>query len=235
MLSNQQSEQPTSLTHKRTHLSLRMVSKRVRFAEQETLSIVVCELIPRSQLSQQELDNTWYSNVEYAAIRASCVLLSKQLQGSSRARLLEMTLHDAYDKYSGDELGVVQQMMIRWSRHCTSCRGLERFVQGSQGKKRRQERRRSVRLVLEAQELEMGCPPDERAEKQRIIYEQSTAKARLFAMQMGIADAAANIMERDRSSTYPNLSRIRVVHADSIPSGRDYAIYWNSTPMALVA
>ena len=223
------------LSNKRTNLSFRMVSKRVRFAEPETLSTVVCELIPRSQLSQLDRDNTWYSHVEYAAIRASCILLSKQLQGSSRARLLEPTLHDAYDKHTGDELAIMQQMLIRWSRHCTSCRGLERFIQGAGGKTRRQERRRSVRLVLEAQELAMDCLPDESAEKLRFIYEQSTAKARLFAMQLGIADTAANIMEREQSSRCLNLSRTSMIHLDATPSGGAYEIYYNNSPIATMA
>ena len=223
------------LTPKSSHLSIRMVSKRVLFEEPETLSVVVCELIPISQLSKHEHENTWYSSDEFTAIRASCMLLSKQLQGSSRARLLEPTPHDAYDKYNGNEVAVMQQMLIRWSRHCTSCRGLERFIQGDRGTKRRQERRRSVLLVLEAQELENDCLPDERAEKLRVIYEQSTAKARLFAMQLGIADAAANTSEQEQSSRWLNLSRTRINGVDVIPSSGDYEIDYTSSPTALTA
>ena len=212
-----------------------MASKTVRFEEKEVPNTVVSTFKSAGTLSQQERDNMWYSNAEFAAIRSSCKHLSRQLQGSSSARLLEATLQDTLDdKRNVPSIDVSQQMLIRWSRHCASCRGLENWIQGAKGKKDRQEKRRLVvLLVLEAQALEKDCSPDLRAEKLQIVSEKCSAQARIFARRMGIADAVANIMELEQSSRNLNLSRTGLNHFDEMPSvRRDVEIYCNCPPMA---
>ncbi len=211
-----------------------MDMKSVRFADKELLNIVVCEVCPRSELSHQDRANMWFSADEYTNILESCRLLSRQLQGSGRARLLDGSLQDLCDKHnSGSECDAAQQLLIRWSRHCSSCRGLERRIHVVEGRKRRHEQRQSIRLVLEAQELEKDCSPDERAEKLRDISEQTTEKARVFARKMGIADAAANFFELEQSLRWLYFSEKSSTNDDAMCSGgRDLQINLKCSLMA---
>ena len=210
-----------------------MEMKRVRFADKELLSVVVCEVSPRSELSHQDHINMWFSADDYTNILESCRLLSRQLQGSGRARLLDGSLHDINDKHNGSECDAAQQLLIRWSRHCSSCRGLERRIHVVEGRKRRHEQRQTIRLVLEAQELEKDCSPNERAEKIRVVSEQTTEKARLFARKMGIADAAANFFELEQSLRWLYFSEKSSTNVDAMCSGgRDLQINLKCSPMA---
>jgi hypothetical protein len=210
-----------------------MEMKRVRFADNEVLSVVVCEVNPRSELSQEDYNNMWFSADEYVNIMESCRLLSRQLQGSGRAKLLDSSLHELYDKHNGSEYDASQQLLIRWSRHCSSCRGLERRIHVVEGKKRRQAQRQSVRSVVEAQELDNDCSPNERAEKLRIVSEEKTEKARLFARKMGIADAAANFLELEQSLRWLYFSgKIPTNDVAMCSGGRDIQINVKCSPMA---
>jgi hypothetical protein len=60
--------------------------KRVTFQEESNLSVVVCELTPRSQLSREDLDNTWFSKYEYIAMKDYDRLIAEELRRSGRAR-----------------------------------------------------------------------------------------------------------------------------------------------------
>jgi hypothetical protein len=134
--------------------------KSVTFQEEGNLSVVVCELTPRSQLSREDRDNAWFSESDYIAMKDYGRLIAKELRRSGRARLLEGSLQDINDKHNVEDVDIVQQMLIQWSRLGGSCRGLERWIHVAEGKKRKREQRCSIEAVLEAQEkerLSVGC------------------------------------------------------------------------------
>ncbi len=174
--------------------------KSVTFQEEGNLSVVVCELTPRSQLSREDRDNAWFSESDYIAMKDYGRLIAKELRRSGRARLLEGSLQDINDKHNVEDVDIVQQMLIQWSRLGGSCRGLERWIHVAEGKKRKREQRCSIKAVLEAQEKEKDSPSDVRAKRLRDVSEQHTGKARAFAAKMGIADAAANFLELEQTS-----------------------------------
>lgn len=174
--------------------------KSVTFQEESNLSVVVCELTPRSELSSEDRDNVWFSESDYIAMKDYGRLIAKELRRSGRARLLEGSLEDIRDKHSVEDVDIVQQMLIQWSRLGGSCRGLERWIHVTEGKKRKREQRCSIKAVLEAQEEEKDSPSEVRAQRLRDVSEQHTAKARAFAAKMGIADAAANFLELEQTS-----------------------------------
>ena len=194
--------------------------KSVTFQEESNLSVVVCELIPRSQLSREDRENTWFSKSDYIAMKDYDRLIAEELRRSGRARLLEGSLQDINEKHNVGDVDIVQQMLIHWSRLGGSCRGLERWIHVSEGKKRKREQRCSIKVVLETQELEKESPMDMRANRLRDVSEEHTARARAFASKMGVADAAANFLDLEQSSRALYFSWNRNSSTDSMLNRR---------------
>ena len=173
---------------------------RVRFQEAETLSTVVCEITPRSEMSQEDHYHTWFSSQDYTDFKSYGKLIAKELRRSGRGRLLEGSLQDIHEDNHVGDIDIVQQMLIQWSRQGASCRGLERWIHVAEGKKRKRAQRLSIQVVLEAQELESQISPALRAEKLRAIADHFTTNARTFAYKMGVADATANFLELEQTA-----------------------------------
>ena len=172
--------------------------KKVRFEDPEHLSVVACEVFRRCELTNHDCNSLWFSAQEFDDIKTSCRQLAKQLQGSGREQLLDTSILQKR-KRRNEELDLVQQRLIRWSRHCISCRGLERWIHVEEWRKRKRAQKHSVYLVLEMQERQSRSLPDARDEELRLVYEEVTKSARVHALQMGIADAAAVLLEIDSS------------------------------------
>jgi hypothetical protein len=127
--------------------------------------------------------------------------LSIELRRSGRSHLLDGSLQNpSTDKFPiGNDMDEVQQTLILWSRMGGFCRGLERWVNPTEGKKRKQLQRQSIHMVLEAQNLQRQSLDPRCDETLRCISEMYTAPSRCYARKMGIADAAANFWELERS------------------------------------
>lgn len=181
--------------------------KKVRFAESKELSTVLCEVVARSELSEKDFENTWFDTAEFDKLKAQAKLIARELRRQGRGRLLVGAFGELSKEFheSDSFTKEVQAMLVKWSLHGPSSRGLEKWVNSDQGKLRRQLQRRVIQVVLHVQEQESqrAVPPGELAEKIRQVSEENTAKARLFGRMMGIADAAASSLQQMTSCRLP--------------------------------
>lgn len=165
--------------------------KRVRFEQPESLCKIVCEVTSLDELTLEDYEKTWYSWSDYDAFKRSAKLIAKEIRTYGRDKLLDGAVQAVPNKDN-----VIQTMLIKWSSQGFSCRGLERWIHVSQGKLRKQEQQRTVKVVLQVQSQEKQNSPDLLVQKLRAVSEHCSLNARSFAHKMGIADATAIFMER---------------------------------------
>jgi hypothetical protein len=175
--------------------------KRVRFEDSTQLRKVVCEVENRSDISDEEYRSVWYSLDEYEKIKQYGKLLSAELRRSGRSHLLNGSLQTPSDSKisNGNDMDEVQQLLILWSRMGGFCRGLERWVNPSEGKQWKKLQLQSIQIVLDAQNLQRESSGEVCDESLRRISESYTAPSRIYARKMGIADAAASFFELGKS------------------------------------
>ena len=217
--------------------------KTARFQGPESLCTVVCEITPRSEWSQEERYHTWFAPHEYEAFKSHGKLVSKELRGSHRAKLLEGSL-ERMDPGKDGSIDIEQVRLIQWSRQAASARGLERQANPSLGCQRKQDRQQCIKAVLEVQDQmkTRHISPDLRVESLRAVSERCTAKARAYATKMGIADEMATFLELaliSRSLPYltnrnPHqiehiLKGLRVYHLVNSESSMDASIVGGQT------
>jgi hypothetical protein len=158
--------------------------KKVRFRDHPE----IYEVMNRNQLTQQEIKNTWYSTEDFKFMKSNCKILSKELQKFGRLYLLNGLNHMlGVDTDSDDiELDSSQHRLNLWVKCGDSCRGLEKWVNESEGRKRKSLQRRSIEQVVKAQEQNGLLETDERAEKLKSISESCTFIAKKFARKMAM-------------------------------------------------
>lgn len=170
-----------------------MMKRRVRFEGPESLCKVVCVITPLDLLTADDYDRTWYSWKDYDSFKRNAKLIAKEIRSYGRDKLLDGAMQSAPDATKDKS---IQSMLIKWSRQGFSCRGLERWIHVSQGKLRKQEQRRTIKVVLEVQQREKQNSQELLSQQLRAVSEHCSANARSFAHKMGIADATAIFMER---------------------------------------
>jgi hypothetical protein len=173
------------------------MKRRVRFDEPESLCKVVCEITPLDLLTAEDYDRTWYSSKDYDSFKRNAKLIAKEIRRYGRDKLLDGAMHNVSD---AKEDNSIQNMLVKWSRQGFSCRGLERWIHVSQGKLRKLEQRRTIKVVLEVQQREKQNSQELLSQQLRAVSEHCSASARSFAHKMGIADATAIFMERSSRS-----------------------------------
>ena len=222
--------------------------KTVRFQGPESLCTVVCEVTQRSEWSHEDHDRTWFAPHDYEAFKSHGKLVSKELRGSHRAKLLEGSLERVDPGKDGSiDIGGIdleQMRLVQWSRQAASARGLERQANPALGCQRKEDRQQCIKAVLEVQDQMKTRPisPDLRVESLRAVSERCTAKARAFATKMGIADEMATFLELaliSRSLPYltnrnPHqiehiLKGLRVYHLVNSESSMDASIVGGQT------
>jgi hypothetical protein len=185
--------------------------KRVRFQTEDHLREIACILPSRSD-SSEELGRRWYSLDEYNAFKESAKVLSIEVRYSGRSHLLRGSIQPVCNEESPfpkeDEL---QCRLIAWSRVGGLCRGLESWVDSTQGKERRKIKRDSIQVVLEAQKIQSESTSRQLYEETlRQISEQYTASARRYARRMGIADAASCLLDHRKSGEHQGMIQSKV-------------------------
>lgn len=152
-------------------------------------------------VSEEEQKKIWFSKADYYTFRSQAKSVAMELRRQGRHRYLEGAIGN--EKPIGGNSTTVQTMLIQWSRCGFSARGIERWVHAGQGKLRKQMQKRAIRVVLEIQKQgrERNEPADETATKLCAVSELCTKEARTFSHKMGIADAAA-ILLQSHAATY---------------------------------
>mmetsp|Transcript_23046 Transcript_23046/g.38091 ORF Transcript_23046/g.38091 Transcript_23046/m.38091 type:complete len:199 (+) Transcript_23046:134-730(+) len=169
--------------------------KRVRFEQPENICRVLCEVISLDQLTLEEYARTWYSWNDYDNFRRSAKIVAKEIRSYGRDKLLDGAMKNILDKNKDDTQTTC--MLIKWSRQGFLCRGLERWINDSQGRLRKQEHQRTIEAVLHVQQQrEKENSPDLLAQQLRAVSEHCSSNARSFAHKMGVADATAVFMDR---------------------------------------
>ena len=186
--------------------------KSVRFQTEDRLREIACILPSRSDSSKEELGRRWYSLDEYNTFKESAKVLSIEVRYSGRSHLLRGSIQPVCNEDSPylkeDE---VQCRLISWSRVGGFCRGLESWVDATQGRERRKIKRDSIQMVLEAQKIQRESTSSQVCEETlRQISEQYTASARTYARSMGIADAAACLLDHRQSGKHQGMIQSRV-------------------------
>jgi hypothetical protein len=173
--------------------------KKVRFED----DLEIFEVMHSRQLTQQEIKKTWYSTEDFKVMKTNCKILSKELQKFGRLYLLNGLTQLLGDDTNMDEneLDGSQHRLILWAKCGESCRGLEKWVNESEGRKRKNLQRLSIEQVLKAQEPCDILQTDEQAEKLKSISESCTFIAKKLARKMAIADAVAASSFRNHEKT----------------------------------
>jgi hypothetical protein len=175
--------------------------KKVRFQD-DCLITHVCEVMNRRQLTQLEIRKLWYSTDDFKYMKASCKVLSRQVQRYGRSHLLNGSTQISKDCTMTDNTqhDSSLQNLILWANYAQSCRGLEKWVNKNEGRMRKNLQRDSIEQVLKFQEQQYHTlPSDDLAatavvtvdEKLKAISESCTHAAKTFARNMAIADAMA--------------------------------------------
>ena len=159
--------------------------KHVSFPEdEETLNQVVCEVPNREDIPQEEIEELFFTKLEYQNNRQVSKRISRECERLGLSKMLE----DVYVEKSS----AAQRHLNEWARQGHERRGLERWSNQDHGEKRQQEQFQAIMTVLQAQdEMLMGREGKVDAEKLRKVSHKTSRVARHFARMIGKADAYA--------------------------------------------
>ena len=155
-------------------------------------NVVVIEIVCITSLSNDERSDLWYSKEDYALFKRSAKVLVLELRRQGAHHMLEGIFHVANSP--GHKLQA-QQALKRWCRHGQLGRGIERWINPKESKKRSLEASRYISTVLETQNMARRVlDTAQMAEKLAVVATACSSHAREFALCMGLADAYANEM-----------------------------------------
>jgi hypothetical protein len=189
-------------------------SKNVRFALEPTVFALVTA---RSELTTEEMNDTWWTHADMKEFFRSAMTLSKDAQ---RRDFMLAGVKHAYEssKYMASsqkgktalqkrlENIQIDQNLLDWCRFGHSWRGLERASSVAHNEARTHIAQKARSVVFDM-ELDMDADVIGRA------YERASRSSKVFARVMGEADAMVNpvrcCIKKHKSSSRPTYPRKR--------------------------
>lgn len=183
--------------------------KAVRFVKDEELEQIGMLIPLVSELSQVEINLTWYSDADFRRFKQTARMISEE----SRASMFVGLLRNSYESS--------QEQLDLWNVHGRSQRGLEQFVSTIHGDQRRHYRKLNRDAVLDKQQ-ELVASKADKAKAAIILAKTATASTKLtreFAARMGIADHRAVTGERSMLLVASRRRQSNFLLRDRTPGG----------------
>jgi hypothetical protein len=185
--------------------------KQVRFG------LVADTVIPRLEMEHESVmpslvvESTWYTTQEMERFRMESRLVASGIRNRFKADVSNPTsysnilimVHQLCLRKQGPSEEIIQQL-ANWLEVGATRRGLEKLSVDAIYRDRRSRIKNSIQAVLTTQDKfkNNGKIEDEEiAEQIRLVYQEITFPAKLFAVSLGVADAVAAKQVRDAKIT----------------------------------
>ena len=182
----------------------------VRFALMAD-AIIPCPGIDHELLTPSlVVDSTWYTTQDMKRFRMESQMVASGIRNRFKADISNPTSYSnvlilTYKmcrRRQGPNQDLIQQL-ANWLEVGATRRGLEKLSVEAIYRDRRNRIRKSIRTVLATQsqiEDHGNTDDDEKAEQIRLVYQEITLPAKLFAVSLGVADAIAAKQDRAAKS-----------------------------------